>query len=116
MKSIFKIATAVLALASLTVVTTQAVAGQGRVELRVDDGYYAAPVYVAPRVVYAEPAPGYRYRHERAWREHEWRERQRREYWRERNEWRAQQWRERRDRDRWEDRRDFDRDHYGERW
>jgi hypothetical protein len=107
MKSIFKIATAVLALTGLTAVTTPAVAGQGRVELRVDDGYYAAPLYVAPRVVYEAPAPDYRYRQDRAWRDHEWRERQRREYWRERNEWRAQQWREHRDRDRWDGRRDF---------
>lgn len=88
MKSILKFAAASLALAGLAAVATPAIAGPGRVELVVGNGYYAAPVYVPPRVIYEAPVPVYRYRDDRAWREHEWRERQRREYWRERNEWR----------------------------
>jgi hypothetical protein len=106
-KSIFTIAAAVLALTSLAAVTTPSVPGTGRVKIRVNDGYYPTPVYVAPRVIYESPAPAYRYRDDRGWREHGWRERQRGEYWRERNEWRAQQWRDHRERDRWESRRDF---------
>lgn len=111
MKSILKFAAASLALAGLAAVATPAVAGPGHVELRVDSGYYAAPVYAPPRVIYEAPVPVYRYRDDSAWREHEWRERQRREYWRDRNEWRAQQWREHHDH--WEHGGDFDRGYYG---
>jgi hypothetical protein len=106
MESIITVA-AGLALTSLATVTTPAVAGTGLVEIRVNDGYYPTPVYVAPPVIYESPAPAFRYRNDRRWREHVWRERQRREYWRERNEWLAQQWREHRERSRWESRRDF---------
>lgn len=97
MKSFLRIAAASLALAGLAAVDTPAIAGPGGVAVVVGNGYYAAPVYVPPRVIYEAPASVYRYRDDRAWREHEWRERQRREYWRERNEWRPEEWREHRE-------------------
>lgn len=80
MKSILKSAVAsfAFALAGLTAVSTPAVAGPGRAEFRLDNGYYPATVYVQPRVIYEAPAEIYIYPDDRAWREREWRERQRR--------------------------------------
>jgi hypothetical protein len=102
MKTLLRIAVASLALAGMTALATPAIAGPGHAELRVQTGYYSAPVYGQPRVVYEAPAPMYRYRDNAAWREHEWRERERREhYWRERNAWREHEWREHHDRERW---------------
>ena len=112
MKSILKIAAASLALAGLAAVATPAVASPGHVEFRVDSGYYPAPVYAPPRVIYEAPVPVYRYRDDAAWREHEWRERQRREqYWRQQNEWREHQWREHHE---WEHRGGFDHGYHGD--
>jgi hypothetical protein len=48
MKSILKFAAASLALAGLAAVATPAVAGPGRVDVVVGNGYNAAPVYVPP--------------------------------------------------------------------
>lgn len=59
MKSIIKIAAASLALAGLAAVATPAVASSRHVELSADNGYYAAPVYVPPRVIYEAPVPVY---------------------------------------------------------
>lgn len=102
MKTLLKIAAASLALAGMTALATPAIAGPGHVELRVQTGYYAPPVYVQPRVIYEAPAPVYGYRDDAAWRAHTWRERERRgQYWRERNAWREHEWREHHDRERW---------------
>lgn len=110
MKSLLKIVAASLSLAGSAGVAIPAVAGTKHVEFRVDNGYYAAPVHASPRVIYDCPVQLYRYRAHAAWREYEWRARQRREYWRERNEWREQQWREHCDH--WKHGGDFDHGYY----
>lgn len=57
MKSILRITTASMAILGLAAVATPAMAGPGQVDLQVETGYYPAPAYVQPRVIYEAPAP-----------------------------------------------------------
>lgn len=130
MKTYFRMAGALLAVAALATAATPALAGPVHVELQLGTPYpqpvyvQSEPIYyyVQPEPIYVDQAPVYVYqdqggwRQQQRWREHQWREqRWREQQWRERQwrerQWHEQQWRGRGDR---EEHRGRERDHHWE--